>query len=74
MLLTLKGMDGPVIIETANICFIGKAVDMKSMQPILGYSTIIYPGGVGVPVLGSPSDIKELIDRANQRCANDSRI
>ncbi len=64
MLVTLKGMDGPVIIETSNICWIGRAVDMKTMQPIMGHSTIMYPGGVGVPVFGAPPDVKERIERA----------
>ncbi len=63
MLLTLKGMDGPVVIETANICWIGRAVDVKTGGPFLGYSTIMYPGGVGVAVLGAPTDVKALIER-----------
>ena len=65
MLLTLKGSDGsPAIIETANICFIGQAADAQTKQVLLGYCTIMFPGGVGCMVKGSPSEVKEIIDKA----------
>lgn len=53
----------PVVINPANVAYIGAAMDAQSRQPILGMSAIIFIAGGGVvcAVMGSPEDIgKEL--------------